>query len=117
MVTARSLFCTIGYSYRNQMNAVLFTGPNTFATAPREHGDLVPDEQHDAGHDVQHPVDRGGLLNQTWAVHLPRAGRSHPAPTSLACSLAEAEQAGRRPADLPVHLARVHQVRRPAAAW
>ena len=78
----------IGYSYRNQMNAVLFTGPNTFAGP--HHVNMVISSRMSSTTPGTMSSTRWTEVdywNQTWAQSTRRepAGPT-PAPTSLACS-------------------------------
>jgi hypothetical protein len=78
----------IGYSYRNRMNAVLFTGPNTFAGP--HHVNMVISSEMSSTKPGTMSSTRWTQLNywnRTWATSTRRepAGPT-PAPTSLACT-------------------------------
>ena len=79
---------SIGYSYRNRMTAVLFTGPNTFA-GPHHVNTVISSEMSSTKPGTMSSTRWTELdyWNRTWATSTRRepAGPT-PAPTSLACS-------------------------------
>jgi len=79
---------SIGYSYRNRMTAVLFTGPNTFA-GPHHVNTVISSEMSSTKPGTMSDTRWTELdyWNRTWATSTRRepAGPT-PAPTSLACS-------------------------------
>ena len=79
---------SIGYSYRNRMTAVLFTGPNTFA-GPHHVNTVISSEMSSTKPGTMSNTRWTELdyWNRTWATSTRRepAGPT-PAPTSLACS-------------------------------
>jgi hypothetical protein len=79
---------SIGYSYRNRMTAVLFTGPNTFA-GPHHVNMVISSEMSSTKPGTMSDTRWTELdyWNRTWATSTRRepAGPT-PAPTSLACS-------------------------------
>jgi hypothetical protein len=83
-----AVLLSIGYSYRNRMTAVLFTGPNTFAGP--HHVNMVISAEMSSTKPGTMSSTRWTELdywNRTWATSTRRepAGPT-PAPTSLACS-------------------------------
>ncbi|HEX6857208.1 MAG TPA: hypothetical protein VF204_18080 [Streptosporangiaceae bacterium] len=79
---------SIGYSYRNRMTAVMFTGPNTFA-GPHHVNMVISSEMSSTKPGTMSNTRWTELdyWNRTWATSTRRepAGPT-PAPTSLACS-------------------------------
>ena len=79
---------SIGYSYRNRMTAVLFTGPNTFA-GPHHVNTVISSQMSSTKPGTMSDTRWTELdyWNRTWATSTRRepAGPT-PAPTSLACS-------------------------------
>jgi len=79
---------SIGYSYRNRMTSVLFTGPNTFA-GPHHVNTVISSEMSSTKPGTMSDTRWTELdyWNRTWATSTRRepAGPT-PAPTSLACS-------------------------------
>jgi hypothetical protein len=79
---------SIGYSYRNRMTAVLFTGPNTFA-GPHHVNTVISSEMSSTKPGTMSGTRWTELdyWNRTWATSTRRepAGPT-PAATSLACS-------------------------------